>query len=379
MQQMRVTGERKESMKISVITVCYNSEATIERTIRSVIAQDYHDLEYIIIDGASTDKTLDIIGKYQNEISICVSEPDNGLYDAMNKGLEKCSGDVFAFLNSDDWYADNVLKKVNEYFESSNADIVSGNLYLFHDGVSEKLNFDRSNREKMLFEVIYPHPALFAKRELYVKHGGFDTSYKLAADTDWVMKVCVNGADVFCADDCFTHFSDGGLSFRKRYAGLKEQYQIACKYVQRDAFIHLENDLNEYYAKKLDETRKWECLRNAFETRTEEIKKLFDYENTYYIWGAGARGMECLRTFERLGLSVAGFIDSEKKKVKLNGYRVISPDDADIKTGKNICITPKGYEEGIILRLKDMGIGENHYFLYTDMLDQIASLGSLEE
>ncbi len=366
-------------MKITVITVCYNSEETIERTIRSVIAQDYRDLEYIIIDGASTDNTLDIIGKYQNEVSLCISEPDSGLYDAMNKGLEKSTGDVFAFLNSDDWYADNVLNRVNEYFEKSNADIVSGNMYLFSEGVSKKLDFDRSNREKMFFEVIYPHPALFAKRELYVKHGGFDTSYKLAADTDWVMKACINGAKVFCADDYFTYFSDGGISFRKRYAGLKEQYRIARKYVQEDEFVHLEKDLNEYYTWKLEETRRWERLRNAFEKRAGDIKKLFDYNKTYYIWGAGARGMECLRIFESLRLGVAGFIDSEGKKERINGYRVFLPNDVDIKTDKRICITPKGYEEGIISRLKNMGVGEEKYFLYTDMLDQIASLGSPEE
>lgn len=366
-------------MKITVITVCYNSEATIERTIQSVIAQNYRDLEYIIVDGASTDKTLDIIEKYKNKISICISEPDNGLYDAMNKGLEKSTGDVFAFLNSDDWYADHVLKRVNVYFEISNADIVSGNMYLFSEGKSRKLNFDRSNRAKMFFEVIYPHPALFAKRELYMKHGGFDTSYKLASDTDWVMKACINGAKVFCANDYFTYFSDGGVSFRKRYAGLKEQYKIACKYVQADEFIYLEKELHEYYTMKLEETKRWECLRDAFENRTGDIKKLFDYDKIYYIWGAGARGVECLRIFESLGLRVAGFIDSNMKKEKVNGYRVICLNDADIKTDKRICITPKGYEKEIISQLQNMNIGGENYFLYTDMLDKIASLGNLEE
>ena len=96
-------------MKISVITVCYNSSATIERTIQSVIRQNYSDLEYIIIDGGSTDGTLDVIAKYQPYISLCISEPDNGIYDAMNKGLERTTGDVVAFLNSDDWYERDVF------------------------------------------------------------------------------------------------------------------------------------------------------------------------------------------------------------------------------------------------------------------------------
>lgn len=91
-------------MKVSVITVCYNSANTIEKTIKSVISQDYGDIEYIIIDGGSNDGTLDIIDKYKDKISILISEPDKGIYDAMNKGIRIASGEIVGMINSDDWY-----------------------------------------------------------------------------------------------------------------------------------------------------------------------------------------------------------------------------------------------------------------------------------
>ncbi len=94
-------------MKISVITVCYNSEATVEQTIQSVLAQSHTDIEYIVVDGASTDRTLEIINKYKDQISVVISEKDKGIYDAMNKGLARVTGDVVGILNSDDLYKNN--------------------------------------------------------------------------------------------------------------------------------------------------------------------------------------------------------------------------------------------------------------------------------
>lgn len=363
-------------MKITIITVCFNSAKTIERTIKSVVAQNYEDLEYIIIDGGSRDGTLDIIEKYQDKIAICISEPDNGIYDAMNKGLSRIKGDIFAFLNSDDYYADGTLQKVNKYFETSNADLVSGNIYLCANETIKKAVFDKQNREKMFFETIYPHPALFAKKELYIKHGGFDVSYRIAADTDWVMKVCLGGANVLCVEDYFTYFSEDGISFRKRYAALEEQYQVAHKYARLEEYMHLRKEIDDFYFIKLKQTEKWERLRNALAKKTEDVKKLFDYSKGYYIWGIGDRGMECMETFEKLGLHITGFIDSYKNITKVNAYPVIRPEDIEIENF--ICITPKGYEEEIICRLKEMELHGIEYFTYADMLDQIISLGDVE-
>lgn len=364
-------------MKISVITVCYDSVKTIERTIKSVIAQDYDELEYIIIDGASTDGTLDIIGRYRDKISICISEPDSGLYDAMNKGLERASGEVFAFLNSDDYYADNVLKRVNECFQNSDADMVSGNMFICKNGVTTKAVYNKSKKENMFFQVVYPHPALFAKRELYKKYGGFDTSYKIAADSEWVMRVCFKGAKVLCVEDYFTYFSADGLSSRKMYAALEEQYHVALKYAQLDEYAYMEREIQEFYSVELKKMEIQERYRNALEMRIEDVKKEFDYNNEYYIWGIGNRGRECLQSFEKLGLRVAGFIDSYAETKEFMGYRVIKPGDIDNE--KLICITPIAYEGEIICELKERGIGKNRYFTYSDMVDAIMRFGEVEK
>lgn len=365
-------------MKISIITVCYNSVKTIERTIKSVLKQAYDELEYIIVDGGSTDGTLDIIRKYKMNLSVWISEPDKGLYDAMNKGLAKASGDVFAFLNSDDYYTENVLSRVSEYFQTGDVDMVSGNMYICAEGTVEKAVYDKSSKENLFFGVMYPHPALFAKRELYLKYGGFDTSYKIAADSDWVMKVCLGGAKVLCVDDYFTYFSGGGISSRKQYLALEEEYLMALKYAKLDEYAYMERRVNDFYTVQLKQIERSERKRNALEKRLEDVMELFDYNKEYYIWGIGNRGMECMDIFEKMGLRIGGFIDSYKETM-IKDYQVVKPENIEVgDDGNLICITPKGYEEEIICRLRNMGIGSERYFTYSGLLDQIIDIGYVE-
>ncbi len=121
-------------MKISVITVCFNSEKTIARTIESVINQHYSDLEYIIIDGGSKDKTVEIINKYRNELSYFISEPDQGISDAFNKGIRVATGDIIGIINSDDWYENGIFKLVNEMFlQNKEIDVLVGALRYWDD------------------------------------------------------------------------------------------------------------------------------------------------------------------------------------------------------------------------------------------------------
>ena len=126
-------------MKISIITVCYNSQKTISETIESVIRQNHHDKEYIIIDGESSDDTLSIIKKYQNHIDKLISEKDNGIYDAINKGLKQAKGDIIGLLHSDDHYpSDNILSLVSQSFDKNNIDIVWGNVALIDENNNNK-------------------------------------------------------------------------------------------------------------------------------------------------------------------------------------------------------------------------------------------------
>jgi glycosyltransferase involved in cell wall biosynthesis/radical SAM superfamily enzyme YgiQ (UPF0313 family)/ADP-heptose:LPS heptosyltransferase/tetratricopeptide (TPR) repeat protein len=180
----------KEGPKISVVTVCFNAAATIEAAMASLFAQSYQNFEYIVIDGGSTDNTLQILEGYRERIAILVSEPDDGIYDAMNKGIERASGDVVYFLNADDTiYDEKVLEEVAAAFRRFPlADVIYGDaLLLYPDGARAvaaypaRLSWDHF-RERTLC-----HQSLFTRRDAFDRVGLFDTTYRLAADFSWII------------------------------------------------------------------------------------------------------------------------------------------------------------------------------------------------
>ena len=180
-------------MKISIITVCYNSEKTIEDTLRSVFEQNYENIEHIIIDGGSTDRTLAVVATAGAHVAKIVSEPDNGIYDAMNKGIALATGDVIGFINADDFYpTPEVLALVASAFESSGADCCYGDLcYVQQDDVSKTVRYWRSAPfSPGLFDRGWcpPHPTFFVRREVCVRLGGFDLSFNIAADFELMMR-----------------------------------------------------------------------------------------------------------------------------------------------------------------------------------------------
>jgi glycosyltransferase involved in cell wall biosynthesis len=182
-------------MKISIITVVYNNERTIEDAIQSVLLQSYPNIEYVIIDGGSQDNTVSIINKFKDQIGYFVSEKDTGLYDAMNKGIIACKGDVIGILNSDDLYQDsNVIKDVMEQFNSDlELDMLYGNLvYVKSDNTYKVVrNWESKSYYKNFFENanVPPHPSLFVRSEVYKMAGLFDLQYKLAADYELMLRM----------------------------------------------------------------------------------------------------------------------------------------------------------------------------------------------
>lgn len=182
-------------MKISIITVVYNSEKTIEEAIQSVLSQTYNNIEYIIIDGNSTDNTVSIINKYKSRLAYFSSEPDNGLYDAMNKGIAKCTGEIIAILNSDDLYESNeVISTVMSYFNSDlSLDILYGDLVYVK--TNDVLKIVRRWKTEDYYDKFFddghvpPHPSLFLKRKIYKEAGVFNTRFNLAADYDFMLRV----------------------------------------------------------------------------------------------------------------------------------------------------------------------------------------------
>lgn len=181
-------------MKVSIVTVCFNSGKTIRDTIESVLSQTHSDLEYIIVDGASTDDTLGIVAQYRSRISRVISEPDEGLYDAMNKGVRVATGDVIGILNSDDVYQnDRAIEDVAHCFAGNpGCDVVYGDVvFVRPDALDKTVRFYSSAHFKpwkLRFGWMPPHPATFIRRSAYARIGPYSTSYRIAADYEWFVR-----------------------------------------------------------------------------------------------------------------------------------------------------------------------------------------------
>lgn len=221
-------------MKITVITLSMNSAATIRDTIESVLAQDHPDIEYIVVDGASTDGTLDIVRSYGNRISKVVSEPDRGMYDSANKGLALATGDVVGYLNSDDWYAaPDVLSTFARSFARGDVDVVHADLDFVDPRDTARITRRFRSREFVPGDFRagwHPaHPTFYVKREILRDIGGFDEQYRIASDVDLMMRVLeVRRARSVHIPRVMVMMREGGLSngsFRRIWRANVECYR----------------------------------------------------------------------------------------------------------------------------------------------------------
>ena len=181
-------------MKVSIITVSFNSAKTIADTIDSVLSQDFPEIEYIIVDGCSTDGTVDIIRQNENRISQCISEKDQGMYDAMNKGIAMATGDVIGILNSDDVYMNaHVISDLMRLMHSQNTEVVFADLILVDSSNQNKVlryyDSGRFHPNKFKYGWMPAHPTVFVKRELYQRVGKFSTTYQIAADYEMLIRM----------------------------------------------------------------------------------------------------------------------------------------------------------------------------------------------
>jgi glycosyltransferase involved in cell wall biosynthesis len=223
---------------VTIITVVFNGEKYLEQTIQSVINQNYDNVEYIIIDGGSTDGTVDIIRKYEDRIDYWVSEPDNGIYDAMNKGISLSTGNIIGIINSDDFYVDDaIVIVVQKYKEYLNPDckkqlIIGGSMFGIDDNnhirckiYKTKKYFDANIDKNMPVN----HPTTFIDFNLYTTVGVFNTKYKIAADYDLIYRsYCSQVAEFVLIDDFIASMRSGGLStkFKSLWLKAKERYLI---------------------------------------------------------------------------------------------------------------------------------------------------------
>lgn len=205
-------------MKVSIITIAYNSAETIEDTIKSVIAQDHDDIEYIIIDGASKDSTMEIVNRYREQISVVVSEPDKGIYDAMNKGVQAASGDIIGILNSDDYYADDhVLSDVVEKFKADHCDGLYADLvYVNREAPDKVVRYWQAGEYKPgLFKKGWmpPHPTFFVAKACYDQYGAYSLELRSAADYELMLRfIHKHEIQVSYLPRVITHMRLGGQS-----------------------------------------------------------------------------------------------------------------------------------------------------------------------
>lgn len=221
-------------MKISVITVAYNSAATIADTMDSVAMQTHTDLEHLVVDGASKDDTVKIAQAHGTPRTLIRSEPDKGIYDAMNKGLARATGDIVCFLNADDAYADaGVLDRVAHEMELHRLDALFGDVVFFRaDAPQRSVRRYRSDRfapDRLAYGWMPAHPALFMKRSIYEQLGGFRTHFRIAGDFDFIARAFGPGRLRYRhLPDIMVRMQAGGVS----NAGLRSKWRLNREVLQ---------------------------------------------------------------------------------------------------------------------------------------------------
>jgi glycosyltransferase len=218
-----------KKLKLSIITVTLNSAKHLEETIKSVLAQNYKHFEYIIIDGGSTDGTLDIIKKYEKNLEYWISEPDKGMYDAMNKGIARASGDIVGIINSDDYYFPGAFSKVTEAFVDESLDqyIFWGDIV---QGDSLTLGWRPWNLRRGAFA---PHPSMFCPKKIYDRIGTYSLDYKVLGDYDFMYRAIHKyGIRPLYLHEPIAFFRLGGLASQNILRSLKDELRVKLKYGQ---------------------------------------------------------------------------------------------------------------------------------------------------
>lgn len=228
--------------KISLITACFNSASTVIDTLKSVSNQTYNNIEHIVIDGGSTDSTMELVSQYGKRVAKSISEKDNGLYDAYNKGLSLATGEIIGFINSDDFYfSDDIIQKVMRVFEDPSIEACHANL-IYVNPVDTKIarrlwkSWDFKDSDFMKGS-IPAHPTVFIRHDVYEKFGNFDTNFKLVADHDFLLRVFyANKIKSVYVDDSWVLMRTGGATGGNLKSVIQQNLEIRA--AQKKNGIH---------------------------------------------------------------------------------------------------------------------------------------------
>lgn len=277
-----------EEIKVSIITIAYNRANTIAQTIESVLSQNYLDIEYIIIDGNSTDGTQDVIRKYEEKISYWVSEPDEGIYDAMNKGLKHATGEIIGIINSDDWYEQGAIRKVVDIYQKKPFDMLYGEInYIDEAGEVQG---------QSVSPWFPPHPSMFVARRVYLKYGMFDTTYMIASDHEFKLRLYAEGVSIVHVEDVLANFRLTGVSSVRTTETLRETYEINKKYIGLclPGMLTKEDVENNYKRAMLKE-----LIRNNPADACQNLRRKYEgFDQGVLIFGAGVWGERFYQLFQ---------------------------------------------------------------------------------
>lgn len=316
-------------MKVSIITPSLNSEKTIEQTINSVLNQRYTDFEYIIIDGNSSDHTVDIIKEY---ISLFgrrmryISEKDDGIYDAMNKGIKLARGNVIGIINSDDWYEKDALEKVVNFFSNNDTDVIYGKMNILTENAQLE-EYQVCDLSALWYKMVIPHPTVFVRREIYKRYGVFNTQYNLSADYELMLRFYSQNVKFSFVDSVLANFRLGGESQHNRIHCIKEGYDISFHYidkcpVKKTVFPILKEEYSYFFLEQL-----------LLENPEAVLQKICNYFATelyeVILFGTGFWGEKFDNAFSEMRIKVKYFLANNRSKgcLSRNDITVFSPDE----------------------------------------------------
>lgn len=345
--------------------VCYNSAKTIEQAILSVLEQSYDNIEFIIIDGNSDDGTQEIIRKYQDKIAYWISEPDTGIYNAMNKGIRCATGDIISFLNSDDWYEQDALERVETYFRLYDYEILAAQVaQITGERRYARVKYIEPNDESIHLKVEYHHQGMFAKKTVFDDVGVFNEAYRIAADYDWILRVHNSGRKIYCVPDVVANFRMDGVSIREKYERFVE-YRIVTLSNVGEHGEELRDKIEEYYEEIIKQHKYDMVYQEKWMDETELLRTLFKTDKPYYIWGIGYYGELCYKLLRRLNIEIEGFIDNNYQNNSIYGFEVLAP--INIKDNIKILISTYKYENEIIGQLEKMGVQEERIVKFSEI------------
>lgn len=331
--------------KVSIITPCLNSEKTIRDTIESVLGQSYQNMEYIIVDGGSTDRTIEIVKEYVPEFAgrlRYISEKDSGIYDAMNKGILQASGSVIGIINSDDWYEPEAVEQAVQCFQDTGADVVYGEIWMIDE---------KGQREYHTWHSPFPlHPSTFIRREVYQKYGMFDTGYQISADRDLLLRLMSERVRFAYVDRILADFRTTGVSHTRSLLCAKEAYEINLKYLGRCPGDYLNKaDIEESY----DRVKLLYVSQRRPQIIREVLGRYAKVSDGVILFGVGNCGAELQTILGNCDIPVLFFVDNEEKKwgLERQGVKICSPAVLQHCSG-HVIVTISKHEQDICSQIQ---------------------------